>query len=139
WRRNRSSGCAARRVGQPFFPLVVSFLVLGVELLFLPPFLPPLCAAVDGVDEAGASVVAGVPDCAGVAADFDAALFEDALFDELLFDETLFDDDLCVAVFAALCVVSCAVVCAWSEAPANSTSAAATREIRFMRQIGRAS
>jgi len=116
----------------------VSFLVLGVELLFLPPFLPPLCAAVDGVDEAGASVVAGVPDCAGVAADFDAALFEDALFDEavfdeLLFDETLFDDDLCVAVFAALCVVSCAVVCAWSEAPANSTSAAATREIRFMR------
>jgi len=90
---------------------------------------------VDGVDEAVAAAVDGVPDCAGVAADFDDALFELALFDEALFDEALFDDDaLCVAVFAALWVVSCAVVpCAWSEAPANSTSAAATREMRFMR------
>ena len=113
-------------------PLVVSFLVLGVELLFLPCVLPPLCAGVAGVDPAAASVVAVVPDCAAVAG-LDAALFDDALFDELLFDETLFDDDLCVAVFAALCVVSCAAVCAWSEAPANSTSAAATREMRFMR------
>jgi hypothetical protein len=78
------------------------------------------------LDFVGASAV---PDCAGAAAVFDDALFDVAAFD----DAVLLVDALWLADLADLWVVSWVVACAWSEAPANSTNAAANREIRFMR------